>query len=163
MIWRSDDRFGYPSWCDLEMRERPDGKRVFIASELVVNPGRCVTNDPVKLANEVRRHFAMKAKDMIWIEHYPRRQHCGASDDWLAECFEWLRFSINRRGEFTAYTIRSHPNKSMRSSPEDFRCRMHDPELSDPGRSLRARCEERRLRRHRCEEKLRATPWPPPH
>jgi hypothetical protein len=65
-------------------------------SEIVHNPGRCVTNDPVKLANEVKRHYALKPKDVIWIEHYPERPQCGTSTEWLSECYELARLSTNR-------------------------------------------------------------------
>jgi hypothetical protein len=84
------------------MHARLDGKRVFLVSEIVHNPSRCITNDPVKLANEVRRHNALRAKDMIWIEHYPERPRCGTTGEWLAECYELVRLSANRRGDFTA-------------------------------------------------------------
>lgn len=102
MIWRYSDRFGYPAWCDIAIHQRPDGKQVFLVTEIVHNPSRCITNNPVKLANEVRQHYALKPKDMIWIEHYPERARCGTSSDWLSESYELIRLSANRRGEFTA-------------------------------------------------------------
>ena len=101
MIWRYDERFGYAAWRDLEVHEQSEGNRVFVVTEIAHNPGRCISNDPVKLANEVRRHYALRPKDMIWIEHYPERPRCGTTAEWLAECYDLVRLSANRRGDFT--------------------------------------------------------------
>jgi hypothetical protein len=102
MIWKYNDRFGYPAWCDIEIHPRPDGKRVFLVTELVYNPARCITNNAIKLANEVKDHYRLKPKEVIWIEHHPERLHGGITNEWLTECYELLQLSANERGEFTA-------------------------------------------------------------
>jgi hypothetical protein len=102
MIWRYNDRFGYPAWCDIDIHQRADGKQVFLVTEIVHNPGRCITNNPVKLANEIKDHYRLKPNEMIWIEHYPERPGCGTSNEWLSECYDLVRLSAHRRCEFTA-------------------------------------------------------------
>jgi hypothetical protein len=102
MIWQYSDRFGYPAWCDIEIHLRPDGKRVFLVTEFVYNPARRVTNNPIKLANEVKDHYRLQPREVIWIDHYPERLQGSVTNEWLTECFELLQLSANERGEFTA-------------------------------------------------------------
>jgi len=60
--------------CDIESCTRPDGKRVFIATELPCNPGTSITNMAEELATAVRKMHGIFTDQFIWIEHYPAHQ-----------------------------------------------------------------------------------------
>ena len=59
------------SCCDIEVHRRSDGKYVFVATELLDNPGTSVTNFAEHLATAMRSQYALKPDQVIWIEHYP--------------------------------------------------------------------------------------------
>ncbi len=65
--------------CDIESCTRPDGKRVFIVTELPANPGTSITNMAAHLATAIRKQHGLLAEQFIWIEHYAPSQSRGGS------------------------------------------------------------------------------------
>jgi hypothetical protein len=106
MIWRYEDRFGYPSWCDVEIHERPDGKRVFLLTEISYNPARAVTQNPEILANRLKVRYRLNAHTLIWIEHYPERRQLTETGEWLREVYDLVKFKNGSTGRLRVVQVK---------------------------------------------------------
>jgi len=86
--------------CDIESCTRPDGKRVFIATELPCNPGTSITNMAEELATAVRKMHGIFTDQFIWIEHYPAHQDPSQPHLVHAETYDLVRFSYDELGNY---------------------------------------------------------------
>jgi hypothetical protein len=87
--------------CDIESCTRPDGKRVFIATELPSNPGTSITNMAQQLATAIRKQHGLLAEQFIWIEHYPTSQSRAAAKlIGREETYDLVRFALDDEGNY---------------------------------------------------------------